>query len=205
MFLPAAFIFICGYAGCPDVIQAPARADTITPGQSPRDVPGKDVQSKISKVRLIYTAELGIREEGANTGSRVEEYLEYAGLKKGDPWCAAFVCWVYGRAGVPNPRSGWSPALFPASKVIWKRKRPNMQEAADQPGAGDIFALWFPQKDRIAHTGFVDEWEGAWAVTVEGNTNRAGSPEGDGVYRKRRLKSSLYEVARWIVRGSREK
>jgi|GEM_PF-464982 len=69
-----------------------------------------------TRVRIIRiaTAELGIRETtGRNDGERVEEYLRYTHLGKGYEWCAAFVCWCYGQAGLPEPRNPWSPALFP--------------------------------------------------------------------------------------------
>jgi hypothetical protein len=78
---------------------------------------------KRNEVQRLYTAELGIKEKtGHNDGPRVEEYLRQVGLKKGDPWCAAFVCWVFDRACVANPHTGWSPRLFPKEKVIWQRK-----------------------------------------------------------------------------------
>jgi len=90
----------------------------------------------------IYTAEVGVREQsGKNDGERVEAYLAYVGLKKGNPY--------------------------------------------------------FPDKKRIAHVGFVDSWDDKYVITVEGNANEAGSREGDGVYRKRRLIGSIYQVARW--------
>jgi hypothetical protein len=77
---------------------------------------------KRNEVRRIYTSELGVREKtGHNDGPRVEQYLRAAGLKKGAPWCAAFVCWVFDRAGIANPHSGWAPDLFPKSKQIWQR------------------------------------------------------------------------------------
>lgn len=151
----------------------------------------------------IYTAETGVREQsGKNDGERVETYLAYVGLKKGNPWCAAFVCWSLGQAGIRNPRSGWSPDLFPLGKVCWQRsgslrlKRVPEQQAR-QPRRGDVFGIYFPEKRRIAHVGFVDAWDGKYVITVEGNTNEAGSREGDGVYRKRRLIKSVYQVARW--------
>ena len=152
----------------------------------------------------IYTAEIGVREQsGKNDGQRVEAYLAYVGLKKGDPWCAAFVCWSLGQAGIRNPRSGWSPDLFPARKVCWQRSlalQPKPAAAVGEtsgPRRGDVFGIYFPEKKRIAHVGFVDTWDGKYVITVEGNTNEAGSREGDGVYRKRRLISSIYQVARW--------
>ncbi|HEY1021458.1 MAG TPA: hypothetical protein VGE06_04065, partial [Flavisolibacter sp.] len=174
-------------------------------------------------VQKIYTADIGIREKtGKNDGQRIEEYLSYVGLGKGNPWCAAFICWVYGKAGVVNPRSGWSPALFPESRVIWSRRRGiiknsslNIQHSSSisanstkhskfniqnspKPRAADIFGIWFQDKKRIAHCGFIDDWQEKYVITVEGNTNESGSREGDGVYRKRRLISTVYKVARWV-------
>lgn len=158
----------------------------------------KAEREKRMMLKNSYTTELGVRERsGKNDGAEVEKYLQYVGLKKGNPWCAAFVCWALGKVGISNPRSGWSPDLFPASKVIWQRSR-GLVAASERPRAGDVFGIWFSDKGRIAHVGFVDSWEGKWMISVEGNTNEAGSAEGDGVYRKRRLCSSLYKVVDYI-------
>ncbi len=197
---------------------------------------GHPVRSQIERVKQIYTSQIGIRETQPNSGREVESYLRYVNLPKGNPWCAAFVCWVYGQAGVGNPRSGWSPALFVDSKVVWGRGEPGTRNQEPglppivpesgtrnqepglppivpygfrygrvrgsgklvTPGTGDVFGLYFPEKGRIAHVGFVDKWEDPWVVTVEGNTNVLGSGEGDGVYRKRRLTRSIYRVARYV-------
>lgn len=183
------------------------------------------------QVRDIYTSQIGIREKGSNSGPAVEQYLHYVNLPKGNPWCAAFVCWVFGQANVDNPRTGWSPDLFPVPKIIWskagiwsdepgtKSQEPrhsriaysyppsqttdNRQQTTDRrqqttPKTGDIFGLFFPEINRIAHTGFIDQWDGTWLITVEGNTNVSGGSEGDGVYRKRRPVKSIYQVARYI-------
>ena len=68
------------------------------------------------------------------------------------------------------------------------------------PGKADVFGIWFQNLNRIAHVGFIDEWKDdcAFCITVEGNTNDEGSREGDGVYKKRRLKSQIYKVSRWL-------
>lgn len=193
----------------------------------------------VKKVQQIYTSQIGIREKGTNSVPEVDQYLRYVNLPKGNPWCAAFVCWVYGRAGIGNPRTGWSPALFPDNKVVWERaesgkrsaeglaREPetksqesrlpqnvsgsyptslatgNRKQATDRrqpatPTTGDIFGLYFPEKKRIAHVGFIDFWDGNWLITVEGNTNDSGSREGHGVYKKRRMVKSIYKVARYI-------
>ncbi|MGV3686473.1 MAG: peptidoglycan-binding protein [Daejeonella sp.] len=152
-------------------------------------------------IKKVYDSQVGIRETGINRGTRVDDYLNYVNLPKGNPWCAAFVCWVLGKAGVENPRTGWSPGLFPAEKVIWDRGETRLLSGGKLillPGAGDVFGLYFQEKKRIAHAGFVDQWDGTWLVTVEGNTNDSGSREGDGVYRKRRMIRSIYRVARYM-------
>lgn len=168
------------------------------------------------KVKRIFDSQIGIKESGQNSGPQVEQYLSYVNLPKGNPWCAAFVCWVYGQAGIANPRTGWSPALFPASKLIWSRKsglsktaqaepskpttkyRHPDKDRETSPATGDVFGIYFPEKGRIAHVGFVDTRDESWLITVEGNTNLFGAREGDGVYRKRRLIRSIERVARYI-------
>jgi hypothetical protein len=177
-------------------------------------------------VRDIYTSQIGVREKQANAGPEVERYLRYVNLPKGNPWCAAFVCWSLGKAELDNPRSGWSPDLFDRKRVIWAssalpvsgikyqesrfvegkeiRYRPTQtsdlrpQTSCCTPQTADVFGLFFPEKGRIAHVGFVDDWQDPWLITVEGNTNVLGSREGDGVYRKRRLVRSVYKVARYV-------
>ncbi|WP_262246895.1 CHAP domain-containing protein [Parapedobacter soli] len=139
------------------------------------------------RLRAIYLAELGVREaSGRNDGTRVEAYLRYCGLGPGHAWCAAFVSWCFGRAGYPQPRNPWSPALFPASRTVWTK--------GGHSGTmkhGDVFGIYYPTLKRIAHVGFIDQIEGNWLVTVEGNAENQ-------VRRKRRPIGSLYAVADWL-------
>lgn len=148
------------------------------------------------KVAGIYTSEIGVREaSGRNDGERVEMYLRSTGLGKGNAWCAAFVCWTFIQADVKAVVSAWSPSWF-AKNVIYTRG----DNGNTTPARADVFGIWFADKKRIAHVGFIDEWDSksSFTITVEGNTNDAGSREGDGVYRKRRLKTQIYKVSRWI-------
>jgi len=139
------------------------------------------------KILSIARSQIGVREAtGHNDGGQVQQYLHYVGFKKGAPWCAAFVSWVFGRAGFDLPRTAWSPALFPA-----KRLTKNIQAAA-------VFGIYFPDLKRIAHCGLVERKEGHWLRTIEGNTNLSGSREGDGVYRKLRHSRSIYAYADWL-------
>lgn len=137
---------------------------------------------------------VGVREAtGHNDGDDVERFLNSAGVAKGAPWCAAFVAYCQRHCQKPVPKSpAWSPSWFPTSRVI------NTRGDGMVPQPGDVFGIWFQNRKRIAHVGYVAAWpDGNMAVTVEGNTNEAGSREGDGVYKKRRPKRTLYKIARW--------
>lgn len=141
-------------------------------------------------------AQSHVREaSGNNDGIEVEKYLVSVNLKKGNPWCAAFVSWCLQQVHIVNPKSGWSPNWFPASKVIYTRGN-SIHQAT--PQAADVFGIWFPERKRIAHVGFILQWSDKTSLTIEGNTNEAGSREGDGVYRKRRLARQIYKVSSWI-------
>ncbi len=151
------------------------------------------------RVKLVYDSQLHVRElTGRNDGIEVEDYLKYTGLGKGNPWCAAFVSWCYGKACISNPMSAWSPSMFPKKNLVYQR---GSKALTGIPQQGDTFGLYYDNLKRVGHVGFVDVWEeGSYLITVEGNTNGAGSREGDGVYRKRRLKSQIYQVSDFISR-----
>ncbi len=171
----------------------------------------RDTNTKTSSrqtLRCIYTSQIGVREAtGKNDGPEVEKYLKFIDLEKGYSYCAAFICWSMAQAGLVNPKNGWAPALFPAKQVIWARTG-----GGATPQTGDVFGLYFQELKRIAHCGFVDQWDKVWCVTVEANTNDIGSvifvndpanpiragPTKEGVYRKKRLVKTIYKVADWI-------
>ena len=140
--------------------------------------------------QLISTAEkeIGIRElTGKNDGPRVESYLRITGLKKGQPWCAAFISWVFYQNGYSQPRSAWTPALFPAAKIV------------NQAEPGNLLGIYYPELKRIAHVGLIVRTQGDWIISIEGNTNIDGSRAGDGVYLKRRHQRTIYQIADWVT------
>ena len=134
------------------------------------------------------SCEIGVREQsGNNDGKRVEEYLRTVKLAKGNPYCAAFVSFIFAQCGYPAPRTGWSPDLFPASRLT-KQALP-----------GNVLGIYFADKKRIAHVGIVVRQTGSWVTSTEANTNVAGSREGDGVYRKLRHIKTIRSLANWIA------
>ncbi|WP_199562774.1 C40 family peptidase [Pedobacter chinensis] len=115
----------------------------VIPGKGWPHFPGLNSLATVPEQKaLIELAqkELGVRERtGKNDGKRVEEYLQYVGFNKGTPWCAAFVSWVFGQAGYPQPRTAWSPALFPLS-----RQTQHISPAM-------VFGIYYSALKRIAH------------------------------------------------------
>lgn len=147
-------------------------------------------QQETRHLLAIAGAELGVREAtGRNDGARIEAYLVAVNLRKPEPWCAAFISWVFLKAGYPAPRSGWSPALFPDRRLV-KTAIP-----------GHIFGIYFPRLKRIAHCGFVATFRNDWVGTIEGNTNLNNSREGDGVYRRIRHVRTIRCYADWTRKG----
>lgn len=159
------------------------------------DISAQPVETAREKVKRIYTSQIGVREAtGNNDGKAVEMYLRATGLGKGFSWCAAFVRWTFDSARVKTSITAWSPTAHNDKNIVWFQR-----VMKKEPLSGDVFTLWFASKKRIAHTGFVDRRiNGSVVQTVEGNTNDAGSREGDGVYMKKRSINSLYSITRWI-------
>ncbi|TCC94602.1 peptidoglycan-binding protein [Pedobacter frigiditerrae] len=146
-----------------------------------------------SNILAIAQSQLGVHEAtGNNDGIQVEKYLRYTGNKKGEPWCASFVSWVYGQAGYVQPKTAWSPGLFPLARQTLK------------PQPADVFGIYFAALGRIAHCGLVEKKQGNWLYTIEGNTNVVGSREGDGVYRKLRHLRTIKVYADWLNEPRKE-
>lgn len=150
-----------------------------------------DLRDQLQKV---YYSQLHVREAtGHNDGSSVECYLKDAGLDKGSPWCAAFVYWCYHQVGI-RPIIAYpalASAYFTDSYNIYKR---NAYKRCS-PNKGDLIGIYFKEKGRIAHIGFYDGEDGDYYITIEGNTNQAGSREGDGVYKKYRPKGTIEAIS----------
>lgn len=150
-----------------------------------------------NKIQSTYISQIGVREKtGKNDGVMVEKYLNSAGLSKGNPWCAAFVYYTFKQNGANLKVSGkgWVPSYFPENKTIYVRGKYSKMN----PKYGDLIGIWFENKGRLAHIGFYDSEDDTYYYTVEGNTNEAGSREGDGVYRKKRLKRQVHSISNWI-------
>src|SRR5690606_26493789 len=143
----------------------------------------------------IASGEIGVREAtGKNDGKRVAEYLQYTGLGKGYAWCAAWVSWCYGQAGLPEPRNPWSPALFPNARTYCRSDDCRRSHTLMRINPADIFGIYGQSVRRINHVGLVKEVQGKYVITIEGNSNNR-------VESKRRHLATIYALADWVGGG----
>lgn len=178
---------------------------SVKPTPKPPISPIEPLESDLSistRDKVIKSAEglIGLREpNGNNRSPMIDKMNKFVGAPLGSPWCAAWNAWNYNEGGVKNyPKSAWSPDWV--QSPTWTRK-----SGGKNPLPADAFGIYFQSKGRIAHTGLIAKWGDKSATTLEGNTGpsgvvpgSAGDREGDGSYKKFRLKSQIYSVRNWI-------
>ena len=156
----------------------------------------KAIVEKKASIQEAYTGYIGVREAtGKNDGKQVEKFLKNVGLGPGFPWCAAFVKTCLIEAGIKsaNAINGMALSCHNGKNIVFFKSK-KVKDV--QPG--DVFTLYYAHLKRIGHTGFVDHQVNSSVYeSVEGNTNSAGSREGDGVYKKKRSFNATYSITRW--------
>ena len=158
----------------------------------------------------MYAAAVGQREVGYNAGPYVKECLKEIGLPEGHMWCSAHVVRCFRRAGFKVPPYGLASSWFTPERTIYNAAAParpvtelgqgamrHRNDPLVTPQPGDVVGFTWGAP-RIKHVGFLDdEWVGRSSVyTNEGNTNLAGSRDGNGVWRNLRHKRMIHVVAR---------
>lgn len=124
-------------------------------------------------------AQVGQHEDAPNSGLMVDQYLNSVGLPPGNSWCASFVHWCFLMAsnaiGMLNPCPKTGGVLR-----LWELAPDEVKVASPVRGAVVIM----DHGHGHGHTGIVESVNGGGLIeTVEGNTNKAGSREGDSVAR----------------------
>ena len=122
---------------------------------------------------------------GANDGPWVEAIQRVTGNRRGDAWCASFVAVVLDlayRGRNPLPRTASCDALLAFARTH--------ERLVPEPEPGDVF-LVLKTADDAVHTGVVTRVTPDTVGTIEGNTNPGGAVDGDGVYRRTRLRREL--------------
>lgn len=139
----------------------------------------------VETATVLY--QLAVREHGGNNrGEVVEKLLRDEGGHAGQPWCVAFAAWCYEKS---CQRIGEKPVIdanLSTSDLREKARKLGrlVSYAKIQPGDFVVFDFGHTELCLMA----MDD-DGV-ILTIGGNTNGAGSADGDGVYKKRRLAGS---------------
>src|SRR4051812_19288740 len=130
------------------------------------------------KLIATFSSYVGIKEEpmGSNNGFMVDKFNRSAGLEPFDhaPWCASVTNYGYKLNGLIG-HGAYSPDWYSAKHEV-------SQQSVDK---ADIGLVWFIRKNRFAHTIAAVEkvtfsaGRAVQVTTLEGNTNKEGSREGD--------------------------
>lgn len=127
----------------------------------------------------IAISQLGTHEQGgSNLGPEVNEYLGSVHLTPGNPWCAALMFWCFERASRrlglvnPVPRTG-------SSLRLWELADKECRDS--NPAVGRVYVL--KHSPTTGHAGICRTLDalGNCGDEVSGNTNAAGSREGNTV------------------------
>lgn len=128
-------------------------------------------------------ATLGVREDdGKNRGPHVDAWNAMVHAPPGSPWCAA---WVYAmHQAVADTLTIDNPCPRTAGALKLWHKAPESCRR-ELPAPGDVFVLDTGDPGGFGHVGIVESCSpaGDAVTTIEGNTNAAGSREGNCVAR----------------------
>ena len=168
----------------------------------------KEAPTLANALAEIAESKIGVRESGgANKGAKLQPFFDAdwyepngpAGPDDGYAWCASFVCWcvmvaIVGREITfrrPRTPSAWG-------FEDWARKQDSSVHLKKPHNSdikrGDIVVFKF------SHIGIAASKpdKNGYFDTVEGNTNKEGSREGDGVYLKSRPVAAVRSRIRFL-------
>lgn len=152
---------------------------------------------------------IGVKETGSNKAGTSKalkaifksDSVVINGATDGYPWCAAFVSFCVQKLLNYSP---FFPTIIPPKEAsvsrflnIWAKNNNCLifpgNSTTSTPQKGDIVVFTF------SHIGIVESVNGRMITTIEGNTNDAGSREGEVVARKVRVNSIIKSYIRLPV------
>lgn len=148
------------------------------------------VAVKVTAKQVLDKArsQIGVREMPAY--SNRTPYSTWYGII--GPWCAMFVSWVFYMAGNPLAISTSKGFAYCPYGVDWFKRKGAWAGPATRPKPGWVVFFDFPGDgiNRPSHVGIVEGIAGdGRIITIEGNTNGAGSRTGGMVMRQYRRAS----------------
>lgn len=142
------------------------------------------------RVKHVLASQLGVTESpaGSNRGPMVDQYIEAAGLKPPEPWCACFQTWGLKHAlyGGPLPPS---PGYVPSWEAWAKANK--RWVAASATRAGDYLLYCWDGSGVAEHIGFCTGASGQSRFAIEGNTAVGNDSNGGEVMLRTRVLANV--------------
>lgn len=157
----------------------------------------------LSKVLEVARLELGVTESPPGS-NRVKYWDSYDPKMQGQPWCVAFLWWVFQQAGERMAFFGGGRTASCSMLLRWYREQ-GLTVPVSEVHEGDIVLLNFNGKETPDHCGLVatvGKYNGYACVwTIEGNTTASGTTvgaedNGGMVDLKLRLRRNIVGVCR---------
>lgn len=142
----------------------------------------------------VATAEVGVKESPAGS-NRVKYNTWFYGREVGGssyPWCAAFVCWCFDRAGLAGliRRTGGCTTM-----MNWFKARGRLVPVKEAR-PGDVVFYQFDKDAYADHVGIVEKATKTGVTAIEGNTSVTSDDNGGAVMRRTRKWAVIMAVAR---------
>lgn len=155
----------------------------------------------LSKVLEIARGELGVTENPPGS-NRVKYWDDYDPKMQGQPWCVAFLWWVYQKAGERMAFFGGGKTASCGMLLRWYMEQ-GLMYSVESVQVGDIVILNFHGTQDTEHCGLVtcvyDSDDGiSFVDTIEGNTSSSNGSQSNGgmVCAKTRYPSQIVGVCR---------
>ena len=154
----------------------------------------------LSKVIEIARADLGYTENPPGS-NRTKYWDAYDPKMQGQPWCVAFLWWVFAESGERMAFFGGGKTASCGVLLRWYREQ-GLTVPVSEVQEGDIVILNFHGTQDTEHCGLVElVLPGGWAVgirTIEGNTSPSDGSQSNGgmVCEKTRYPSQIVAVCR---------
>lgn len=130
----------------------------------------------LERVIEVATSFIGTRETAPNSGPHIDAWLALLNLSPGNAWCAAALHGWFEQVAqewnIPNPFPRTASALHVASMAPPSAYRKD-------PERGLVYVL--DHGGGLGHTGIVTLVNGKLVTDISGNTNAAGSRDGNCV------------------------
>lgn len=158
-------------------------------------------QSLADSVITLARINVGIEEipRGSNWGKYVQAYLSHVNINFPAAWCAAFTAYLLKQHCIDTLLySGWVPNWTTGKfkKYVVYNSSIDGKLYTNNIKPGDFGTIYFPSLKRDAHIFLIIEVKKNTVITIEGNTDPAGSREGYCVAIRERTLNQIHQLIR---------